>query len=42
MIGGPLYKVTTNALDINTMVPMMLAWLLELLKSSFSIIFVIK
>lgn len=42
MIGGPLYRVTTNAPDIDIMVPKILAWLLELLKASFSILFVIK
>ena len=39
MIGGPLYKFTMNAPDIDTMVSMILAWLLEVLKSRFSIFF---
>ena len=39
MIGAPLYKFTMNALDIDTMVSMILAWLLELLKARFSIFY---
>lgn len=38
MIGGPLYRVTTKAPATETMVPMILAWLLELLNASFSIL----
>lgn len=38
MIVGPLYSTTTNAPDIDKMVPMTLARVIELLKDRFSIL----
>jgi hypothetical protein len=42
MIGGPMYSVTINAPDIDTMVPNTFAWLLKLLIATFSILKYIK
>lgn len=37
-IRGPLYRVTTNAPESETIVPKILAWLLLLFKATFSIL----
>lgn len=41
-IEGPLYRVIMNAPAIDTRVPMILIWLIKLLKSTFSILWIIK
>lgn len=41
-ITDPLYIIITNAPDTDTIVPNTLAWQLDLLKSSFSILVIKK